>query len=208
MKIAVAAANGRAGKLITNELVARGNDVTAIVRGENGTDAQAVIKKDIMDLTAEDLAPFDVVVDAFGQWQEDRLSEHSATLMHLCDVLSGADTRLAVVGGAGSLYVDPEHTTMLSDTPDFPAEFLPLAKAQGKALEELRARDDVKWTFVSPAADFQADGGRTGEYLLGGEELMSGSEGPVISYADYAIAMADEVEHGDHIQERISVVRK
>ncbi len=29
----------------------------------------------------------------------------------------------------------------------------------------------------------------------------------VISYADYAIAMVDEIEKGNHIQQRISVVR-
>lgn len=30
----------------------------------------------------------------------------------------------------------------------------------------------------------------------------------VISYADYAVAMVDEIESGEHIQQRISVVRK
>lgn len=40
MKIAVVAANGKAGRLIVEELVGRGEDVTAITRGENKTDAQ------------------------------------------------------------------------------------------------------------------------------------------------------------------------
>ena len=77
-----------------------------------------------------------------------------------------------------------------------------------KALGELRQRDDVKWTYLSPAADFQADGARTGRYLLGGEELTLNSRGEsVISYADYAIAMVDEAVSGGHIRQRISVVR-
>ncbi len=76
-----------------------------------------------------------------------------------------------------------------------------------KALEELRTRNDIKWTFISPAGDFQADGARTGKYILGGEELVLISKGEsVISYADYAIAMVDELVKGDHIQQRISVV--
>lgn len=208
MKIAVAAANGKAGKLITNELVSRGEDVTAITRGANKTDAQHSLQKDILDLTAEDLTGFDAVVDAFGAWTPETLPLHSTTLLHLADVLSGTDTRLLVVGGAGSLFVNPEHTVTLSETPEFPDAFKPLASAMAVALAELRRRDDVRWTYLSPAADFQAGGERTGEYLLGGEELVSGSEGPVISYADYAIAMADEVEKGNHIRERISVVRK
>jgi putative NADH-flavin reductase len=129
---------------------------------------------------------------------------------HLADALSGTDVRLIVVGGAGSLYVDAEHKVQLVDTPDFPDAFKPLAKAQGKALEELRGRDDVRWTFVSPAADFQADGERTGRYLLAGEELTTNSRGEsVISYADYAIAIVDEAERTTdaHVRERISVVR-
>lgn len=85
--------------------------------------------------------------------------------------------------------------------------FKPLAVAQGKALEELRTRNDVKWTFISPAGDFQADGSRTGKYILGGEELVLNSRGEsVISYVDYAIAMVDEIIKGNHIQQRISVV--
>ena len=208
MKIAVVCANGKAGKLIVKEAVGRGLDVTEIVRGENRSAAKQVIVKDLFDLTAADLKGYDVVVDAFGAWTPDVLPQHSASLKHLCDILSGTDVRLLVVGGAGSLYVDPEHSAQVMDGPDFPEMFKPLANAQGKALAELRQRSDVKWTFVSPACDFQADGERTGKYLLGGEELMLNARGEsIISYADYAIAMVDEATCGNHIRQRISVVR-
>ena len=209
MNIAVVAANGKAGKLIVNELVARGQAVTAIARGEGTpTNAQRYIQKDIMDLTATDLESFDAVIDAFGAWTPETLAQHTTTLMHLADVLSGTKKRLLVVGGAGSLYVDPQHTMTLRETPDFPDGFKPLAAAMQDALNKLRARKDVLWTYISPAADFQAEGEHTGEYLLAGEELTMGKNGSVISYADYAVAMADEVISGNHIQERISVVRK
>lgn len=208
-KIAVVAANGKAGQLIVKEAASRGMDVIAFVRGGNRTSAEKAVVKDIMDITAADLSGFDAVVDAFGAWTPETLDQHSTTLAHLCDCLSGTDTRLLIVGGAGSLYVNPEHTVTVSDTPDFPDAFKPLAAAMAKALEELRARDDVKWTYISPAGDFQADGERTGGYILGGEELTLSADGEsVISYADYAIAMVDEIESGEHIQQRISVVRK
>ena len=208
-KIAVVAANGKAGQLIVKEAASRGMDVTAFVRGGNRTSAEKAVVKDIMDITAADLSGFDAVVDAFGAWTPETLDQHSTTLAHLCDCLSGTDTRLLIVGGAGSLYVNPEHTVTVSDTPDFPDAFKPLAAAMAKGLEELRARDDVKWTYISPAGDFQADGERTGGYILGGEELTPSADGEsVISYADYAIAMVDEIESGEHIQQRISVVRK
>lgn len=211
MKIAVVCANGKAGKLIVKEAVSRGHKVTAIVRGDNQTDAQNVLIKDLFDLTAEDLQGFDVVIDAFGAWTPESLPQHSTSLKHLCDALSGSSARLIVVGGAGSLYVNPEHTLRVMDGDDFPAEFKPLAAAQGKALEELRERSDVRWTFISPAGDFQAEGERTGAYILAGEELRLNDAGEsVISYADYAIAMVDEAERTDdaHIQQRISVVRR
>ena len=208
-KIAVVAANGKAGQLIVKEAVSRGMDVTVFVRGENRTAAEKAVVKDIMDIEASDLAGFDAVVDAFGAWTPETLDQHSTTLAHLCDCLAGTDVRLLVVGGAGSLYVDPEHTMTVSDTPDFPDAFKPLAAAMAKALGELRGRDDVKWTYISPAGDFQADGERTGSYTLGGEELTLNAAGEsIISYADYAIAMVDEIESGDHIQQRISTVRK
>ena len=148
-----------------------------------------------------------MVIDAFGAWTEETLPQHSTSLKHLCDILSGTDTRLLVVGGAGSLYVNPEHTACVAEGADFPDAFKPLAAAMAKALAELRARTDVKWTYISPAGDFQADGARTGKYILGGEELTLNSKGEsVISYADYAIAMVDEAVGGGHIRQRISVV--
>ena len=208
MKMAVVCANGKAGKWIVKEAMARGLDVTAVVRGENRTEAKQALVKDLYDLTAEDLKGFDVVVDAFGAWTEETLPQHSTSLKHLCDILSGTNVRLLVVGGAGSLYVNPEHTAQVMDSPDFPDVFKPLASNMGAALSELRRRDDVKWTYLSPAADFQADGERTGKYLLGGEELTLNERGEsVISYADYAIAMVDEAVSGNHIRQRISAVR-
>ena len=209
MRIAVICANGKAGKLIVQEAVNRGLDVTAVVRSDNATAAQKVLKKDLFDLTAADVKDFDVVIDAFGAWTEDTLPLHSTSLKHLCDILSGTDTRLLVVGGAGSLYVNPEHTMCVADGPDFPAIFKPLAAAMAKALDELRQRTDVKWTYISPAGDFQAEGERTGKYILGGEELTLNSKGEsIISYADYAIAIVDEAVKGNNMQKRISVVRE
>lgn len=209
MKLAVVCANGKAGQKIVKEAVERGLDVTAVVREENSTVAQKVLQKDLFDLTRDDLSGFDVVVDAFGAWTEETLPQHSTSLQHLCDILSGTNTRLLVVGGAGSLYTNPEHTACVAEGPGFPDAFKPLAAAMAKALGELRTRTDVKWTYISPAGDFQVEGARTGKYILGGEELTLNAKGEsVISYADYAIAMVDEATQGNHIQQRISVVEE
>lgn len=209
MKIAVVAASGKAGRKIVAEAANRGIKVTAFVRKASEiVGADKIIVKDIFALTKNDLKDFDAVVDAFGAWTLETLPQHSTTLKHLCDLLSGTDIRLLIVGGAGSLYTNSEHTVQVMDDPNFPDAFKPLAAAQGKALDELRARNDVKWTFISPAADFQADGAKTGKYIVAGEEFTLNSAGEsVISYADYAVAMIDEILSGSNIQKRISVVK-
>lgn len=208
-KIAVVAANGRAGSLIVEEAVRRGFDVTAIVRGENRTAAQNSVIKDALELTTEDLEGFDAVVDAVGGWTPETIPAITDAGIHLADVLVGTDVRLLVVGGAGSLFVNPEHTVTVDMGPDFPDDWKPLSSAHGKALARLRAADDLKWTYISPAADFRPDGERTGDYTLASEELTLNSRGEsTVSYADYSIAMVDEIESGDHVAQRISVVSK
>lgn len=208
MKITIVCANGRAGKLILQEAVKRGHEVTAIVRKDcKFPKGVNVIKKDLFDITYEDVKNSNAVINAFGTWTEETLPSLPAATKHLCDILSNSDIRLLVVGGAGSLYVNPEHTRCVEDGPDFPDIFKPVSAAHGKTLKALRTRNDVQWTYLSPAGDFQADGIRSGKYILGGEELTRNSNGEsIISYADYAIAMIDEAENGDYIQKRFSVV--
>ena len=209
MKIAVLAANGKVGSLIVKEAVERGNDVTAITRDVNKTVAKNFIKRDILDLTENDLKDFDVVITAFGAWTEDTLPLHKTTVEHLANILANKNTRFLVVGGAGSLYTDESLTTQLFTTPDFPADYLPIATNMAKGLEVLRKRNDVKWTYISPAAEFVYDAERKGEYQLAGEVFTVNAKGESkISYADYAIAMVDEAEKGNHINQRISVLWK
>lgn len=209
MKIAVVSSNGKVGRLVVAEAVRRGFDVTGFARSENKSEAQNFVQKDIFDITKEDLKGFDAVVDAFGAFTPDTLPLHTKSLMHLSDAVANTDTRLLVVGGAGSLFMNKEHSLQLLYTPEFPKDYYPSAKAQTDEFVELRKRNDVKWTFVSPAADFQADGARTGEYILAGEEFTVNNRGEsVVSYADYALAMVDEIEKGNHIRQRISVVGK
>ncbi len=207
-KVAVVCAAGKEGRLLVDEALSRGYEVTGFVRSAVQINPKAkLVVKGLFDLTREDLIGFDVVIDAFGAWTPETLPLHKTSLRHLCDVLSGTKVRLLVVGGAGSLYVNKEHTVQVKDLESFPEMFKPLATNMGEALAELRGRDDVQWTYLSPAGDFRADGARTGKYLLGGEEYFVNAKGEsVISYADYAIAMIDEIENANNIQKRFSVI--
>lgn len=86
VKIAAVCANGRVGKLVVKEAVGRGLDVTAIAKGENQTEAKQYVRKDLFDLTAQDLAAYDVVVDAFGAWAEElTLNERGESIISYAD---------------------------------------------------------------------------------------------------------------------------
>lgn len=203
-KFLVVAANGKAGQKIVTELMARGLDVTVAVRQVNKTQASQAIIKDLFDLTAADVSNFDVVIDAFGAWAPEALPQHTSSLEHLAAILA-PNARLLVVGGAGSLYLDASHTTALKDSDGFPEAFKPLASAMGEGLARLRTLD-VDWTYLSPAADFVADGEKKGHYVIEGEVLTTDDKGvSQLSYADYATAVVDIATSGRYHRERVSV---
>lgn len=209
MKIAVLGANGKAGKLIVSELVNRNDDVTAIVRGENKSDAQNVLQKDAFSLTKEDLKGFDKVVNALGFWTEEDLPKHEKVAKLLADLLKGSNTELYVVGGAGSLYVDKVNGTQLYTTSDFPKEYYPVASNMAKGLEVLKNSSDLKWVYVSPAADFDPNGEKTGNYEITDDYFkLNSNNQSYISYSDYALGFADIVEgklpHSNHL----SIIQK
>lgn len=208
MKIAIVGASGKAGSLISKEAVSRGHDVTAIVRNASKLQDKntAVIEKDVFDLTTKDLTAFDVVVNAFGAPLGEEQAHVDAGHV-LIEALKGSKTRLLVVGGAGSLFVDENKTVSVIDTHDFPDFVKPTAKGQGRNLQELQGITDLIWTFVSPSAVFDAEGKRTGSYHLGKDHLLVNSKGEsYISYADFAIAVVDEVENPKHLNQRFTVV--
>ncbi len=209
MKIGIIGATGKVGSLILKEAKARGHKVTAIVRNASKLMDKnlTILEKDVFELKSDDLKQFDIVVNAFGAPRgEEEL--HVLAGRTLISAMKGApNTTLIVVGGAGSLFVDEKQTTRLLETPEFPKEFFNAASNQGKNLEDLQATRFIKWTFISPAAFFNPTGKRTGTYKIGKDNLILNSKGQsYISYADYAIAVIDEIESQDHINERFTVV--
>ena len=209
MKIGIIGATGKVGSLILKEAKARGHKVTAIVRNASKLIDKnlTILEKDVFELKSDDLKQFDIVVNAFGAPRgEEEL--HVLAGRTLISAMKGApNTTLIVVGGAGSLFVDEEKTTRLFETPEFPKEFFATASNQGKNLEDLQATRFIKWTFISPAAFFNPAGKRTGVYKIGKDNVILNSKGQsYISYADYAIAVIDEIESQDHINERFTVV--
>lgn len=209
MKLLVVGSNGRVGTLVVKEALSRGFDVVGTVKEENRNPEIKVINKDAISLTKEDVKGFDVVVDAVGGWTIETIPNITNAMKHLADILSGTDTKLVVVGGAGSLFVNNEHTVTVDMDPGFPQDWLPLSKAHGEGLKYLRNAANLNWLYVSPACNFVADGVRTGDYTISGEELTLSSKGDSsISYADYALALIDIIQTNKFNKQRISLVSK
>ena len=209
MKIGVIGATGKAGSLIYKEATDRGHVVTAIVRNAARVEDEnaSVVEKDVFNLKGEDLNQFDVVVNAISAppGQEHLHVEAGRSLINA--IKNAPNTKLVVVGGAGSLFVDEAKIIKVMDTPDFPKEYLATATNQGKNLEDLQQSEGIKWTFVSPAAFFNPEGKRTGSYKRGKDNLIVNAKGnSYVSYADYAIAVVDEIENPQHENERFTVV--
>ena len=149
MKIGIIGATGRQGRLILEEAHARGHEVTAIIRNpaKLADKEVAIMERDIFDVQVEDLKGFDVIVDAFNA-PAGMEEEHVTSLQSLIDELEHLpETRLIVVGGAGSLYADPGKTIRVMETANFPEAFKPTAKNMAKALSLLK-ESKVNWTYL------------------------------------------------------------
>ena len=200
MKIALIGASGNVGSRIAAELSSRGHEITAIARKAAKISELPGVKSTAVDIAnTEALMPI--------------LKGHAAVISSVHFVDSNPDQliqaikaagvpRYLVVGGAGSLQVAPGK--LLVDSPDFPKEYEKETRAGVAFLDRLRAEKHLNWTFLSPSYLFTA-GERTGNFRLGKDSLLTNGKGSSISFEDYAIALADEVEKPKHPRQRFTV---
>lgn len=200
MNIALIGASGNAGSRILKELTDRGHAVTAIARRPDkvaklaGVTAKAGDVFDPAGLTAL-LRGHDIVVSAV------HFSASDPRIL-IDAVKAAAPKRYLVVGGAGSLEVAPG--VALVTTPDFPEAYKAEALAGSRFLDLLRSEKELDWTFLSPSAVLEP-GRRSGQFRLGGDQLLIGEQGSRISFEDYAVALVDEIEKPAHSRRRFTV---
>jgi len=201
MKIAVIGASGNAGSRITAELARRGHSVTAIARHPEKIASGANVtptKGDVMDQAglARLLAGHDAAISSVHF-----LASDPAKLIGAAR--ESKVGRYLVVGGAGSLEVAPG--VRLVTTSGFPVAYKAEAEKGAAFLDLLRAEKELNWTFLSPSALFTA-GERTGKFRLGIDQLLTAADGKSsISFEDFAVALADEIERPVHIRQRFTV---
>lgn len=209
MKIAILCASGKVGKEITKEALNRGLNPVCFVRDNSKMSDFAnkvqVVQKDLFTLDFKDLENFDVIIDAFGEWQE--LSLHKKHIEFLSKILQGSRARLLVVGGAGSLYMDSTHSTRLMDMQNFPKEYLDVAKASAEVLEFLCKEKGFKWVYICPAAEFVPNLAKNNHYKIIGEEFeVNAKNESKIGYSDYASAMMDITLDFSYENMRVGVI--
>jgi uncharacterized protein len=201
MKIAIAGASGRAGSRITAELARRGHQVTAIARNPDKIERLAgvtAVRGDVLDQAG--LARLWSGHDAAVSSVHFTASDPDKLIGAARDSKVG---RYLVVGGAGSLEVAPG--VRLVTTPGFPAQYKAEAEKGAAFLDLLRLQKDLNWTFLSPSALF-IEGERTGKFRLGTDQLLTAPDGKSsISFEDFAVALADEIERPAHPRARFTV---
>ena len=200
MKIALIGATGNAGSRILAELSRRGHAVTAIARNPQKVPALPGVVPAKAD--ADDVAGLTAVIKGHDAVISSVHFTASDPHKLIAAVREARVPRYLVVGGAGSLEVAPG--VKLIDTPQFPAIYKAEATAGSVFLDLLRRQSDLDWTYLSPSAVF-APGERTGKFRLGRDALLTNDKGSHISFEDYAIALADEIEKPAHSRQRFTV---
>jgi putative NADH-flavin reductase len=208
---AIIGSTGYGGRNITAEALARNHRVIGVSRhapttADAGVDVRTGSIEDRALLTRL-FADADVVLVAVHGSVDGR-----PFLVHLVpDLLALAaehGTRLGFIGGSGSLHTT-EGGPRLIDSPDFTFKNRTEAAAQAQVLDALRAADtEADWFYVSPAFVYgaHAPGERTGSYRVGGDVLLTGSDGrSEISGPDFARAIVDELETPAHSRTRFTV---
>ena len=201
MKIAIIGATGNVGTRLVNEALNRHHAVTAIARDPSKLTSRTGMSATLGDVTRPDallplLKGHDAIISA--------LHFQGTDPQQLIDLVRRSGVkRYLVVGGAASLEVAPGE--LLLNTPHFPAAYKAEAERGGVFLDRLRQERELNWTFLSPSALLDS-GGRTGKFRLGTDQLLVDSAGKSwISFEDFAVAMADEIERPAHTRARFTV---
>ena len=208
MNILVIGANGKAGHRIVEKALKAGHQVTGLVRRKGAIEGIPTIVKDALQLTKQELTQFDVVVNATSAFTPDTYHLPADLTLLLVKALANTNTRLIAIGGAGSLYVDEDHTVQLNDTPEFPKEFLARSKTHGKSDDILRKFSNVDWTMFTPPPILDAECPESNDYILGNENVILNKEGkPYISYDTFAQILVDEINNHKFGRQRFTAVQ-
>jgi putative NADH-flavin reductase len=204
MNIVVFGAGGRAGRQAIAEAHRRGHQVTAVVRDPAGhsdlTDVR-VVAGDVTDGVSIEhaAAGHDAAISAAVDLSVPPRDFFTASSRALTTGLAKVGVRRLVVVGLASIMPGASGAPLM-DEPGYPNEYRSFYLGHAAGLDELRTCD-LDWAYVAPAGDFDHDGTRTGQYRV----AEHGDPASRITYADFAIALLDEIEEPRHHRAAVSV---
>ncbi|WP_327721685.1 NAD(P)H-binding protein [Streptomyces sp. NBC_00490] len=231
MRIGVIGATGTIGSRVVTEALGRGHQVVAFSRDATRIeeDRQDITWKsvDVLDADAVSAAipGLDVLISGFqpGNAANDIADTVARSIADPTVYVTAARallkaleshprTRLIVIGGAGSLEIEPgvvraDSDELLHEALDaigLPREYAAAVRGHRDALNVLRTSNRL-WTYFSPAEDI-SPGERTGRFRVGGDQPVLDADGRSrISAEDAAIALLDEAELPRFVQRRFTV---
>ncbi|AEB42106.1 NAD(P)-dependent oxidoreductase [Micromonospora maris] len=204
MNIVVFGAGGRAGRQVVAEARRRGHQVTAVVRDparHNNLADVRIVAGDVTDAVsiAAVAAGHDAAISAAVDLSVSPHDFFTASSRALATGLAKAGVRRLVVVGLASIMPGASGAALM-DEPGYPNEYRSFYLGHAAGLEELQTCD-LDWAYMAPAGDFDHEGTRTGHYRLADH----GDAASRISYADFAIALLDEIEAPRHHRVALSV---
>jgi hypothetical protein len=206
-KIVIFGAGGRAGSDTVSEAVARGHQVTAVVREPTkhlhlDGDGVSLVAGDVTeaDSVALTAAGHDAAINAAVRLDVPSREFFTGAAHALLNGLGRAGVGRLVLVGIGTM-LETAPGVMVHDAPGFPAEGREFSLGHAAELDVFRDADtEVDWLVLAPPpVVLDHDAPRTGRYRVGGGQVLSGGDGSAsFSYADLAVALVDEIETPKH----------
>lgn len=204
MRIVIFGAGGRAGRQAVAEAHRRGHQVTAVVRdpeGHSDLPGAQVVAGDVTDAVsiAHAAVGHDAAISAAVDLSMPPYDFFTASSRALATGLAKAGVRRLVVVGLASIMPGASGAPLM-DEPGYPNEYRSFYLGHAAGLAELQS-GDLDWAYLAPAGDFDHDGTRSGSYQF----AEYGDAASRISYADFAVALIDEIDAPRHRRAAVSV---
>lgn len=209
MTIVVFGATGQVGLQLVKQALWKGHTVRAFGRNvyelldmEEAKDNLQLVKGALFD--EEDVLKAikgcDAVLSAIGGGFDGTDKTRSLGMKNIVKQMEKAGVkRIVAIGGMGVL--DGEDGQLLLDSPEYPAEYLPVG-LEHKAAYEVLAHSSLDWTFVCSPDIIHAE--PTGVFHTSAD-VMPTAAIPRINAGDLALFMLNEVEKGEFVGKRVGI---
>lgn len=209
MMITVFGATGQVGKRIVRYALAYGHtvkafgrNITSIIDADLRNEKLEAVKGSVFDKEAigKALENSEAVLSALGGSFDGMDKTRSLGMKNIVQEMQQLGIkRIIALGGTGTL--SSQDGNFLMDSPDFPEQFLPVAREHMAAFHHLE-RSDLDWTFL--CAPQIVDEDRTENYVVSDTFLPEPNRN-IVNAGDIADFMVKEVMNNQHMNKRVGI---